>query len=178
MLARSQSKQESQSPPGMPLTDRVRFVRLVPLRLLLTLFFLKISVWPDRSFAKQRRAEGNPRPATCFKPLSARPRRTTANTTEIGKLVVTSVVTRPVFEAIFSHFTYEKRRGRESNPRIAVLQTATLPLGYPAELRERTISLYRRLYQAPSVDTKVLPRQRRLLRHRFNASTNPIIVPA
>jgi hypothetical protein len=31
-------------------------------------------------------------------------------------------------------FTYEKRRGRESNPRIAVLQTATLPLGYPAEL--------------------------------------------
>lgn len=25
-----------------------------------------------------------------------------------------------------------KRRGRESNPRIAVLQTATLPLGYPA----------------------------------------------
>ncbi len=34
-----------------------------------------------------------------------------------------------------------KRRGRESNPRIAVLQTATLPLGYPADLRERTISL-------------------------------------
>ena len=26
----------------------------------------------------------------------------------------------------------EERRGRESNPRIAVLQTATLPLGYPA----------------------------------------------
>ena len=26
----------------------------------------------------------------------------------------------------------KKRRGRESNPRIAVLQTATLPLGYPA----------------------------------------------
>src|SRR4051794_3473172 len=25
------------------------------------------------------------------------------------------------------------RRGRESNPRIAVLQTAALPLGYPAE---------------------------------------------
>jgi hypothetical protein len=35
---------------------------------------------------------------------------------------------------ISGHFTYEKRRGRESNPRIAVLQTATLPLGYPAEL--------------------------------------------
>jgi hypothetical protein len=32
----------------------------------------------------------------------------------------------------FGIFTYEKRRGRESNPRIAVLQTATLPLGYPA----------------------------------------------
>ena len=31
-----------------------------------------------------------------------------------------------------AHCTYEKRRGRESNPRIAVLQTATLPLGYPA----------------------------------------------
>ncbi len=30
-----------------------------------------------------------------------------------------------------------RRRGRESNPRIAVLQTATLPLGYPAGI-ERT----------------------------------------
>ena len=29
-----------------------------------------------------------------------------------------------------------RRRGRESNPRIAVLQTATLPLGYPAGMRE------------------------------------------
>jgi hypothetical protein len=29
---------------------------------------------------------------------------------------------------------YGERRGRESNPRIAVLQTATLPLGYPAIL--------------------------------------------
>ncbi len=28
------------------------------------------------------------------------------------------------------------RRGRESNPRIAVLQTATLPLGYPAIIRQ------------------------------------------
>src|SRR4051812_41225011 len=28
----------------------------------------------------------------------------------------------------------EWRRGRESNPRIEVLQTPTLPLGYPAEL--------------------------------------------
>src|SRR6266850_7938068 len=29
-------------------------------------------------------------------------------------------------------FKIDWRRGRESNPRIAVLQTATLPLGYPA----------------------------------------------
>ena len=36
------------------------------------------------------------------------------------------------FDLISDDFTYEKRRGRESNPRIAVLQTATLPLGYPA----------------------------------------------
>ncbi len=28
--------------------------------------------------------------------------------------------------------TWKLRRGRESNPRIAVLQTAALPLGYPA----------------------------------------------
>ncbi len=32
---------------------------------------------------------------------------------------------------------HSERRGRESNPRIAVLQTATLPLGYPARLRDR-----------------------------------------
>jgi hypothetical protein len=38
----------------------------------------------------------------------------------------------PIFDVGFGLFTYEKRRGRESNPRIAVLQTATLPLGYPA----------------------------------------------
>ena len=35
------------------------------------------------------------------------------------------------------------RRGRESNPRIAVLQTATLPLGYPAIFTsEKAIFLY------------------------------------
>ena len=35
-----------------------------------------------------------------------------------------------------------RRRGRESNPRIAVLQTATLPLGYPAGIeREMSVSL-------------------------------------
>jgi hypothetical protein len=38
-------------------------------------------------------------------------------------------------------FTYEKRRGRESNPRIAVLQTATLPLGYPANVRADNINV-------------------------------------
>src|SRR5438034_3345347 len=32
------------------------------------------------------------------------------------------------------------RRGRESNPRIAVLQTATLPLGYPAIARGAKLS--------------------------------------
>jgi hypothetical protein len=34
------------------------------------------------------------------------------------------------------------RRGRESNPRIAVLQTAALPLGYPAaaDFSERKLS--------------------------------------
>ena len=32
------------------------------------------------------------------------------------------------------------RRGRESNPRIAVLQTATLPLGYPANVRADNIN--------------------------------------
>ena len=37
----------------------------------------------------------------------------------------------PSFVAARS-FTLVERRGRESNPRIAVLQTATLPLGYPA----------------------------------------------
>jgi hypothetical protein len=42
------------------------------------------------------------------------------------------VVTLAIFDLISDDFTYEKRRGRESNPRIAVLQTATLPLGYPA----------------------------------------------
>jgi hypothetical protein len=51
---------------------------------------------------------------------------------EISEFVLTSVLTRAFSKAISHGFTYEKRRGRESNPRIAVLQTATLPLGYPA----------------------------------------------
>ena len=50
----------------------------------------------------------------------------------MGRFVVTFVVTRRLFRLISETFTYDKRRGRESNPRIAVLQTATLPLGYPA----------------------------------------------
>src|SRR5207244_11159184 len=37
-------------------------------------------------------------------------------------------------------FTNRSRRGRESNPRIAVLQTATLPLGYPAIARGARLS--------------------------------------
>ena len=41
-------------------------------------------------------------------------------------------MTQPFFGLIFIRFTYENRRGRESNLRIAVLQTAALPLGYPA----------------------------------------------
>ena len=60
---------------------------------------------------------------------------------EITGFLLTSVLTRPLFSVIYCEFTYEKRRGRESNPRIAVLQTATLPLGYPAEhLSERKLS--------------------------------------
>src|SRR5207248_8105524 len=98
---------------------------------------------------------------------------------EIVKFVVTFVVTKPFFWVISGHFTYEKRRGRESNPRIAVLQTATLPLGYPADLRERTISLSRRLYQAPSVETELFAATTASARgQRFNASTNPVIVSA
>jgi hypothetical protein len=49
-------------------------------------------------------------------------------------------VTLAIFDLISDDFTYEKRRGRESNPRIAVLQTATLPLGYPAIARGARLS--------------------------------------
>jgi hypothetical protein len=48
----------------------------------------------------------------------------------------------------------DKRRGRESNPRIAVLQTATLPLGYPADgvrnernARHYSVSMYHGMEQ-------------------------------
>jgi hypothetical protein len=51
---------------------------------------------------------------------------------EISRFVVTLVVTQAISRLISGRFAYDKRRGRESNPRIAVLQTATLPLGYPA----------------------------------------------
>src|SRR5262245_23597411 len=42
-------------------------------------------------------------------------RRTLA---EIRGFVLTSVLTRPAFEPFSSHFAYENRRGRESNPRM------------------------------------------------------------
>src|ERR1043166_7103648 len=67
------------------------------------------------------------------------------------------------------------RRGRESNPRIAVLQTATFPLGYPADLRERTISLAALVSSADRGQIGI-PRGERLLDCRFTASTTPIIV--
>src|SRR5438128_9119648 len=94
-------------------------------------------------------------------------KETSADVTETSGFVLTSVLTRP----------FEKRRGRESNPRIAVLQTATLPLGYPADFRERTISLSRRLYQAPSIETQVFAATTASARGQsFNASANPVIV--
>jgi hypothetical protein len=45
-------------------------------------------------------------------------RRTTLTSIEIAELVLKSVLTRLVFRAIFRVFTYEERRGRESNPRM------------------------------------------------------------
>jgi hypothetical protein len=67
-----------------------------------------------------------------------------ANVTEIDGFVLTSVLTQPFFWVLSGEFTYEERRGRESNPRIAVLQTATLPLGYPANIQKRqTIPIWR-----------------------------------
>ena len=60
-----------------------------------------------------------------------------------SEFVLTSVLTWPVFKLMFGRFTYKKRRGRESNPRIAVLQTATLPLGYPA-ISEKTQTILAR----------------------------------
>ena len=55
-------------------------------------------------------------------------------TEKIIGTVLTSVLNQAVLSGNSGGFTYEKRRGRESNPRIAVLQTATLPLGYPARV--------------------------------------------
>ena len=46
--------------------------------------------------------------------------RTTLNTIEITGLVLKNVLTKQFFGVFFAAFTYEKRRGRESNPRIAV----------------------------------------------------------
>jgi hypothetical protein len=79
-----------------------------------------------------------------FSHRGKRLQRATPNTTDISKFVVTFVVTQALFGAISDAFTYEKRRGRESNPRIAVLQTATLPLGYPADGEKmQTIPIWR-----------------------------------
>jgi hypothetical protein len=65
--------------------------------------------------------------------LPANPHNPTPLTyADIRGFVLTSVLPRPIFSLFYCVFTYEVRRGRESNPRIAVLQTATLPLGYPA----------------------------------------------
>jgi hypothetical protein len=52
----------------------------------------------------------------------------TLNSIEITGCVLNSFV----FRLTLGVLRRETRRGRESNPRIAVLQTATLPLGYPA----------------------------------------------
>jgi hypothetical protein len=43
---------------------------------------------------------------------------TTVNSIEIAGSVLTSVLTRLFFGRDFGAFTYEERRGRESNPRI------------------------------------------------------------
>src|SRR2546430_13977225 len=50
---------------------------------------------------------------------------------EMGGFVLTSVLTRACFGLACGRFAYEKRRGRESNPRKAGLQTPALPPRYP-----------------------------------------------
>ena len=45
---------------------------------------------------------------------------------EIGKFVVTFVVTKPFFQLLSGVFTYETRRGRESNPRVGPLKKGVL----------------------------------------------------
>src|SRR5438874_600480 len=56
--------------------------------------------------------------------LRGRLRGTTLNTIEIRGFVLTSVLTRPLFRLTSCVFTYEERRGRESNARIAVLPSS------------------------------------------------------
>ena len=46
--------------------------------------------------------------------------------------------------AVRANLSAVLRRGRESNPRIAVLQTATLPLGYPAEIYRSAQNIWTR----------------------------------
>jgi hypothetical protein len=84
-------------------------------------------------------------------------------TAEIRGFVLTSVLTQRIFRCFLSRFTYENRRGRESNPRIAVLQTATLPLGYPAicARNERNVGAQRVNAAEHFVATVVIRNQRR-----------------
>ncbi|MEP6585897.1 MAG: hypothetical protein ABJB70_04135, partial [Candidatus Udaeobacter sp.] len=46
---------------------------------------------------------------------------TSADVTETSGFVLTSVLTAHLLTLLTGVFTYEERRGRESNPRIAVL---------------------------------------------------------
>jgi hypothetical protein len=80
--------------------------------------------------------------------------RTSLTRAEIAGFVVTSAI----FALLSDDFTYENRRGRESNPRIAVLQTATLPLGYPAicARSERNVGARRVNAAKQSVPTNVI----------------------
>ena len=49
--------------------------------------------------------------------------RTTINSIEITERVLKSVLISPIFRLIFGVFTYEMRRGRESNPRFSVMRS-------------------------------------------------------
>jgi hypothetical protein len=53
------------------------------------------------------------------------------------------ILTSPNFRGIFRYkylIMSHLRRGRESNPRIEVLQTSALPLGYPADANRNSRS--------------------------------------
>ncbi len=82
--------------------------------------------------------------------LRSRNRRASANTAEISGRVLISVLNWAFSRVDLREFTYEKRRGRESNPRIEVLQTPTLPLGYPADFRNRSVGARFRCVNEPA----------------------------